>query len=77
MISAIEIMREVLRNPDAKPIKAHRSTQGDSSFCKRHVHRKKNPLSRSYCDECLDYFRNKRPNKNERQGRPLIPRGAR
>jgi len=74
---ALDILREVRQNPDAQPIKPHRATRGDSPFCKRHVHVRKNPLSKSYCDKCLDYFRNKRPGKGLAcNRRPMIPRGA-
>jgi hypothetical protein len=56
-----------------------------SGMCVRHPDRPKNPRSRSHCDGCLDYFRDRKPSKYWRKayiprlttvcipGRPVFP----
>ena len=43
-----------------------------AGMCVRHPDRPKNPRSRSHCDECLDYFRDRKPSKYWRK--TYIPR---
>lgn len=77
MISALAILKEVRNHPNAKPIEPVGATTmptGDS-FCVRHVKVRKNPLSRSYCDKCLDYFKARHQPRPGR-GRIMIPRGG-
>ena len=43
-------------------------------YCVRHPYRERNPASKSYCDNCLDYWLSRKPPKQKATGRNLIQR---